>query len=40
MQIKTDRELLESYATDTDAAAFAELAARYSPKQRCWRKER
>jgi len=31
MQIKTDRELLESYATDRNEAAFAELVARHSP---------
>jgi RNA polymerase sigma factor (sigma-70 family) len=31
MQIKTDRELLESYATDSNDAAFAELVVRYSP---------
>ena len=31
MQLKTDREILESYATDRNDAAFAELVARYSP---------
>ena len=31
MSIKTDRELIESYATDRNDAAFAELVARYNP---------